>query len=101
MRKTFAILVLTLVAGTASAFNSTINDNAKEPVKAYKTFTQIDIDDLPSDIRNILFFEYKNYMVRSIEVKTIKGTNIYQITLVDNENFEYIIYINSKGFIVE
>lgn len=101
MKKTFATLIIILGIGNTFAFNSANNDSKTEPTKTYKTFTSIDISELPGYIQETIFFEYKDYIVRSVEVKTVRGINIYQITLVDNENFEYIVYINDKGTIME
>lgn len=101
MKILFATLIIIMGMGNAFALNSANNENRTEPTKTYRTFTSIDISELPDYIQETIFFEYKDYIVKSVEVKTVKGTNIYQITLIDSESFEYIVYINDKGTIME
>ena len=87
--------------GNLSAYNTKTKDEYQTADKIYKTFTFIDINELPSNIREILYFEFKDYIVKSVEVKTVNNSNIYQVTLLDIENFEHYIYINEQGEIIE
>lgn len=101
MKKIIAVLMMIIGIGNLYANSIEKTDNYSASTKTYKSFTEIDINDLPSNIRDILYYNFKDYIVKSVEVKTVNGTNIYQVTLLDIENFEYCIYINEKGAIIE
>lgn len=98
MRKIIAILLIILGVSEIHAHN--VNSGSEEKQKKVYT-TTIDIDKLPSAIQEILFYEFKDYIVKSVEAKSINGNYIYAITLIDTENYEYTIYINDKGVILE
>lgn len=98
MRKIIAILLIMLGVGEIYAYN--VNSNSEERSK--ETYSVIiEIDKLPSTIQEILFYEFKDYIVKSVEAKCINGNYIYEITLIDSENYEYTVYINDKGVILE
>lgn len=101
MKKIIAILFIILGTAEIYAYNSYTSNKEVRAKETYTSFTTIDIDKLPSNIQELLLFEFKDYIVKSVEVKTNKGNNIYQVTLIDSENYEYIIYINDKGIILE
>ena len=101
MKKIIAVLMMTIGIGNLFANSIEKTNNYSDNTKTYKSFTEIDINDLPSNIREILYFDFKDYIVKSVEVKAVNGTNIYQVTLLDIENFEYCIYITEKGTIIE
>lgn len=101
MRNIIAAVIMVIGIGNLSAYNTKTKDEYQTADKIYKTFTFIDINELPSNIREILYFEFKDYIVKSVEVKTVNNSNIYQVTLLDIENFEHYIYINEQGEIIE
>lgn len=94
MKRLLAVLMITLGIGNVFA-------NVTTPQKTYKVYTAIEISELPETVQEVLFFDFKDYIVKSADVKTHNGNNIYQITLLDNENMEYQIYINENGVILE
>lgn len=98
MRKIIVILLVILGVGEIYAFN--VNSNSEEKSKDASSVI-IEIDELPSTIQEILFYEFKDYIVKSVETKRINGNCVYEITLIDSENYEYTIYINDKGVILE
>lgn len=101
MRRVFATLIIAFGISTAFTFATTSGVETSAPEKTYKTFTQVGIDEIPSKISDILFFEYKDFIVKSVEVKTNKSTDLYRVTLIDSENYEYTIYIDETGKIFE
>ncbi len=98
MRKIIAILLIMLGVGEIYAYN--VNSNSEEKSKETHSVI-IEIDKLPSTIQEILFYEFKDYIVKSVEAKRINDNYIYEITLIDSENYEYTVYINDKGVILE
>lgn len=101
MRNIIAAVIMVIGIGNLSAYNTKTKDEYQIADKVYKTFTFIDINELSSNIREILYFEFKDYIIKSVEVKTVNNSNIYQVTLLDIENFEHYIYINEQGEIIE
>lgn len=101
MKKIIAALMMFMGIGNLLAYNADDTNGRSIPEKIYKSFTCIGVSELPSNISEILYFEFKDYIVKSVEVKTVSGKNIYMITLLDAENFEYCIYIDEEGTILE
>ena len=92
--------MITLGIGSVFA-NVTASKKEEIPQKTYKVYTAIEISELPETVQEVLFFDFKDYIVKSADVKTYNGKNIYLITLLDSENMEYQIYINEKGVVLE
>ncbi|WP_299231339.1 hypothetical protein [uncultured Bacteroides sp.] len=101
MKMTLAVIMIVLGIGNTFAYNTPNKNEKATTEKTYKVFTSIDIDELPSEVQELLFFEFKDYIVKSADVKIYNGVKIYKITLLDIENFEYTVYINEKGIILE
>ena len=91
--------MITLGIGSVFA-NVTASKKEETPQKTYKVYTAIEISELPETVQEVLFFDFKDYIVKSADV-TYNGKNIYLITLLDSENIEYQIYINEKGVVLE
>ncbi|WP_300794866.1 hypothetical protein [uncultured Bacteroides sp.] len=100
MKRILAVLMITLGIGSVFA-NATTSEKEATPQKTYKVYTAIEISELPETVQEVLFFDFKDYIVKSADVKTYNGKNIYLITLLDSENMEYQIYINEKGVVLE
>lgn len=100
MKTTLAVIMMVLGIGNTYAYNPSNTNEKATTEKTYKIFTDIDINELPAEVQEVLFFEFKDYIVKSAEIKKHNGVKIYKITLLDIENYEYTIYINEKGVIL-
>ncbi|MBU3838425.1 MAG: hypothetical protein H9777_08980 [Candidatus Phocaeicola faecigallinarum] len=101
MRTTLTVIMIVLGFGNTFAYTPSNTNEKSTTEKTYKSFTNIDINELPSEVQEVLFFDFKDYIVKTADVKKYNGTKIYKITLLDIENYEYTIYINEKGIILE
>lgn len=101
MRMTLTVIMIVLGIGNTFAYNSSKTNVKSTTEKTYNAFTNIDINELPSEVQEVLFFDFKDYIVKTADVKKYKGAKIYKIILLDIENYEYTIYINEKGIILE